>query len=846
MFFADGSPRKRERLAEKRSFRGAEKQPVPEALNPGVIFAAALVAAGIGGYAAKLFRAPRIIGYLVMGLLLKATMQRFAPAEVGYPSESLRFVTDLSLGLILFMIGGVFESRRLKAVKATLGRLSLAETSLTFLLTAVVCAGAAWTLPGAALRPVLAAGLLLGAAAVATAPAATYLVLREYEAKGPTTNHLLALTGINNLASIIGFGLVLSLCTWLGWVDTAGGAAAASPWTNLLFASVGSILLGAAAGLFLSLLHAKLPLPETLLAFFAVLFLLATGDDSLKLLLGTTFNSMVACLAMGAVFENLTTDPRRFEQTLETVGMPLFAVFFVLAGYELHLGKIPETLGLTVAYVVARTAGKVGGVWLGVQSAEPGTMVRWNAGLGLLCQAGVAIGLGATLRKHWRGGFGENLNTVILSSVALYELTGPLLVKNVVVRAGEVKALSLLRRDRTAERPGRRPLWWKKPAAGLLKLVRRRRAGLAGTAGRGERAALPETLTAKHIMRANVRCLAGNAALDEVLHFVEGSRLHDFPVVDAERKYVGLVHFRTLRGLVYDPTLAHLVTAADLADETVPTVHPDRPLAELLELFHRRELSALPVVEQAETAGVEAGTSQRKKLLGVVEQRDLLHALHRDRAVPAAEEQRRGILLAGAGPVARALAGELQLTRPVALLDTNADNCAAARAAGLRAFHGDALHEDELRAAGAARACTLIAVTPNESVNLAVGGPAAKKFGIPEILVLRPPLPPRTPHPVAFVPPAAATLFGKETDLLKWDRLLEQGLTERATIKVDEVIASKEFLARAAAKAGTPLLPLVVEREGERLPVRGDRKLHTGDQILVLRRRETNSTAPVK
>ncbi len=779
---------------------------MPADFSPGLLLAVTLVAAIVGGYLAKFLHLPRVIGYILVGVGLKFLASgQFGTHAAGEMSGPLRLVTELTLGLILFTIGGVFEARRITSIKATLAKFSSYEILGTFLCTTLGCFAATWTIPGMTFAHALTVGLLLGSVGIATAPAATYLVLREYEAKGPSTNHVLGMTGINNLVSIVAFGMTLMLCTWLGWIEPKH--ISGPLWLDLLFVSIGSAIIGAFLGVILSLLHSRLALPEMILVFFAAIFMLSTLDDYLKQNIGTAFNPMVTCLVMGAVFENLALDPRNFEQTLETVSLPLFAVFFVLAGYNLHIEELAHIGWLGAAYVLMRTAGKVGGVWLAAGKADSGTMVPKTAGLGLLCQAGVAIGLGEALREHWNSDLADNINTVILSSVTLYEMSGPLLLKSVAVRSGEVKVLTLLRPGQHSTQGG--------PTAVILGRI----VQLLFPSRPKESTPANVTLSAQKVMRTNVRCLAGAATLNEVLRFVEGSWLHDFPVVDPQRRYLGTIHFNSIRDLVYDPTFAYLVTAIDLADETAPVARLDTPLTELLELFSEHNQGALAIIDGPET----------KKFLGIVEQRDVLRALHRTFPEAAKQEARRGVLFIGAGPVARALALEIKATHPVKLMDTNKEHCEGARQMGLEAVHGNALKEDGLLGAGVGQMHAVVSLTPNDEVNLLSARSAREQFRVPECFVLLT----QDAGRITEVP-GATRLFESSTDLPQWEIWITQGQFERQTVTAEGETSAGELLARAKVQFSGSLLPLAVERNAERSVYRPKRRMREGDSLIVL------------
>ena len=81
------------------------------------------------------------------------------------------------------------------------------------------------------------------------------------------------------------------------------------------------------------------------------------------------------------------------------------------------------------------------------------------------------------------------------------------------------------------------------------------------------------------------------------------------------------MHFSDVRDVIYDPALSGLVTAVDLADPDSGVVPLDMKLADLLELFTSKNVAVLPVVERRES----------NRIVGIVEQRDLLRALHKSR-----------------------------------------------------------------------------------------------------------------------------------------------------------------------------------------------------------------------
>ncbi len=580
-------------------------------------FAALLLLAAVaGGFVAASLRVPRVVGYLCAGLVLRAVLKGACAGPSGAaPLEQLaapvQGIKILALGLILFSLGRVFEFQHLRSVGRRIIRISLAETLAVIVLVAAGCA-ATWLLVGDnGLKDAVTAGVLLGIIALATAPAATVLVIGEYDARGPTSDAILSLTALNNVLCIVLFHAAFVLLAAAGWVEAAV-AGQRVVWLDLLLISLGSLLLGLLLGVLLAALHARLARSEFVLVFLAALLSFGAYSEWLSEHFHLSFNYLLVCLFAGAAFANSAVDAEPLHELLGVLGKPIYACFFVLAGYELHIEELRSLGWIGGAYVALRVAGKLLGPYLAIRTSGSREL-RPALGAGLLCQAGVAIGLVDFLARSWgtRGDAGfvphpvaSQLKTIILGSVVLYELTGPLALKALLVRSGEIKAVTLLagRRDgststlRLAFEALARALW----------------------PGRVRRLAGRRPLTVRDLMRSSVRFIPAPARLDEVLHYVERSRDHQFPVVGPDGEFVGMIHFADLRDILYNPVLRELITAHDLARPDNVAVPLDMPLTELFEVFERADVSALPVVESPAS----------RRVVGVVEQRDLLKLLH--------------------------------------------------------------------------------------------------------------------------------------------------------------------------------------------------------------------------
>ncbi len=583
----------------------------------GMLLGLMLVAAIGGGHFAHNAYLPRVVGFLLGGLGLKLTLE--AVLGVGEQGairlEALReaeiplgAVKDLALGLILFTIGGVFERGRMRSVGFRSAQIMLCESGAVF---GLVAGGslviAMLTMPGSGGAIHVALAILLGAAAIATAPAATLAVLQEYDAKGPITDTLLGITGFNNVVCIILFYTSYILLSAMGMLGAIEGEADLL-WWSLGVTIVGSIVLGLILGLVISVVHSKLPLAETLIAFFAMFVLVGEGE---KWLAGTnsglTYNFLLTALTMGAVFFNIAIDAQKLVESLRTIGSPIFAAFFVMAGYGLHLTDLAHMGWLGAGYVGLRLAGKRLGGYVGVRWAGGPQRTSGRLGDGLLCQAAVVIGLAAFVQRSWDHPLAQRFSTVVLGSVVVFELIGPLLLKRRVRDGGEVKAITLMRRTVDGD-----------AGPSFLRLALGPILHALGVVRKANAESPAEELCVRHIMRTNVQVIEASATLDEVLHFIERSTHSHFPVVCEDGNLLGVIHFNDVRDVIYDPVMRDLVTAVDLADPKSRVVSPGVTLDELARFFSEDNVGVLPVASEGES----------RKIVGLVEQRDMLRALH--------------------------------------------------------------------------------------------------------------------------------------------------------------------------------------------------------------------------
>jgi len=369
----------------------------------------------LGGKFARLVKAPKVTGYLLTGIVI-------GPSVLGLLSHeiigNLAILNDIALGLIMFAIGGVFEIHHIRTVGPKTLWLTVAQSG-----GALVFTTGALVIVGLDFYP----AVLLGTLGIATAPAASLLVVREYEAKGDFTDTLITIVATSNVVCILLFQYVFSM----GNLTSGEGLliALVSPLYDL----GGSLIIGGAVGYLISRWEPKIDDQAELLMIIVAGVMLVTG-----LSFSLDLQPLLATLVMGAVTTNLSLMHRLVYIELRQIEQPLYIAFFVLAGASLHLELIPA-LGLVgITYLISRVIGKVVTIYAVAKWKGFSSDIRNYLGMGMIVQAGVAIGL-VDLVNRTNPSVGAVVVPVVLATVLVYETVGPPAIRFILFKVGEAK-----------------------------------------------------------------------------------------------------------------------------------------------------------------------------------------------------------------------------------------------------------------------------------------------------------------------------------------------------------------------------------------------------------------------
>jgi len=388
----------------------------------------------------NLLRLPDVTAYLIAGVLIGPyCLGLLHIPGLGFSSveevEAIGFISNSALGFIAFSIGSEF---RLSSLKQT-GKQALVIGVLQALITCAVVDIALLAARFFLGDTLSAAGCItLGAIATATAPAATLMVVRQYKAKGPVVEVLLPVVALDDAVGLavfsVSFGVAQAMSS--GLVDII--SIAVEPLLEIIL----SLALGALLGEILTRVEAMFHSNRNRMALIVGFVLLTVALSQLEFSIRGIeigFSTLLVCMMMGTLFCNRCPLSEELMDKSDKWTSPLFALFFVLSGAELELDVFAKwtVVVLGLVYIIFRCIGKYYGARWSCKMVNTAPQVTKWLGITLFPQAGVALGMCVTV-SSW-GTEGALIRNIILFSVLIYELFGPVMTKYALTKAGDIR-----------------------------------------------------------------------------------------------------------------------------------------------------------------------------------------------------------------------------------------------------------------------------------------------------------------------------------------------------------------------------------------------------------------------
>ena len=390
----------------------------------------------------KPLKLPSVTAYLIAGVLIGPyCLGALNIHGVGFASMEqvgrLSLVSEVALGFIAFSIGNEFRLEDLKKTGKQALVIGILQALCATLLVDFALLGIHMLLPD---KLSAAQAITLGAIATATAPAATLMVVRQYKANGPLTKLLLPIVALDDAVGLVVFAVSFGIAKTLvsGTVDLV------SILINPILEIVLSLALGAAMGWILTQLEKLFNSNTNRLNLTIGIVFLTASLAMLDFQIGALhirFSSLLVCMMLGTVFCNICPLSADLMTAADKWTSPLFALFFVVSGAELELGVFADIaiVGIGAAYILTRSLGKYLGAMSSAKLTKCSPAICKYLGITLLPQAGVALGMCTTAMQL--GEQGSLIRNITLFAILIYELVGPVLTRQALQAAGEIRPI---------------------------------------------------------------------------------------------------------------------------------------------------------------------------------------------------------------------------------------------------------------------------------------------------------------------------------------------------------------------------------------------------------------------
>ena len=369
---------------------------------------------------------PKISGYIIAGMI-------FGPFVLNIVSEEhiekLRLIDGVALTLIALIAGGELKMSSIRLQLKSIALVLIFQIVIVFLGVGsfVVLFRSYFAVTADQhIEIVLAVALLLGIIAVANSPATAIAIINEFQARGPMTNMVLGVTILKDVVVLMIFAVGLSVAKTL--VNPAQTFDVA--FMEALIAEIGlSIVIGILLGVLFSF-YLKTIKAESEIFLLLSVFIVAELAPVFHL------DALLLAISAGFVVQNFSEQGEKFINAIEKSVLPVFVLFFAIAGASLDLRALLQMWQLAILLAVLRLGFTFIGTYLGSRMAKDPPSVCRYGWTGFAAQAGVSLGLAILIERSFAS-WGTLFKTLIVAVIAINQILGPVLFRIGLYQARE-------------------------------------------------------------------------------------------------------------------------------------------------------------------------------------------------------------------------------------------------------------------------------------------------------------------------------------------------------------------------------------------------------------------------
>ena len=392
-----------------------------------------LLVGTLGSELLEVLKIPHLTAYIIAGIVAGPyVLHLIDHATVTQVSKA----NPLALALIALAGGAELRLADLKSGARSLAWATFMQSTLVFLCAALIFAALTPVLPfmhGVPYKTIAGVSLLWGVIAVTRSPSATLGVLSQTRARGPIAQFTLATVMTSDVVVLVLLATTLTLTKPL---IEPGAMLSISAFRDLGRELLGSVSLGTTLGLLLVLY-----LKFVNRSFVLVLLVLGLGFT--EVLRYLHFEPLLTFLVAGFIVQNLSGQGEKFLHGIEGLGSIVYVVFFAGAGAHLEIPVLRQLWPIALFLCASRALVTYSAHRVAARLANDTPVVRKWGWSGLVSQAGIALGIGAVVQRAVPS-VGASIQSLVIATVAINEMVGPILFKLALDRTGESRAEATL------------------------------------------------------------------------------------------------------------------------------------------------------------------------------------------------------------------------------------------------------------------------------------------------------------------------------------------------------------------------------------------------------------------
>lgn len=382
----------------------------------------------IAGKLVSKLKLPSILGWLITGMVIGPYALNWMDSSI-MDAQWFHILCSVGEVLVGMLIGTELILEELKKSGKQIAIICLFEGMTAFILVAV--AFFVFTdIP-------FSIALVIGAIALATAPAPSLSIVKEYNAKGPVSKTLIPLAALDDVLALLVFFIVIG-------VVSGSMTGKSVNIISILMMIILPLAIGAVTGIIASkLLKKKSSKAETIakVALFVAITVIIGRYVNENIL---SINLLLSGIAFAAIIAN-TVEKERLHEIMEAIN-PIIGIALVVMvidlGAPLDYKLIFGAGTLTVIYIIARAIGKILGSYTGGKLSKADNNVSKYLGLALLPHSGVSLiftGIAVEALMPFVPEYAVMIQGTIAAAAVINEIIAVFLAKQAFKLSGEIK-----------------------------------------------------------------------------------------------------------------------------------------------------------------------------------------------------------------------------------------------------------------------------------------------------------------------------------------------------------------------------------------------------------------------